>query len=74
MLFRSRALLGTTGELLEFTGGEGWATLGGEHWKVRGAPDLRSGQTVRVLGADGVVLQVAASAAPFAEQPTGVPP
>ena len=74
MVSGGRALLGTTGELLEFAGGEGWATLGGEHWKVRGAAGLRSGQTVRVIGADGVVLQVAASAAPFAEQPTGVPP
>ncbi len=74
MVSGGRALLGTTGELLEFSGGEGWAALGGEHWKVRGAPDLRSGQTVRVTGADGVVLQVAASAADLAEQPTGVPP
>jgi membrane-bound serine protease (ClpP class) len=74
MVSGGRALLGTTGELLEFAGGEGWAALGGEHWKVRGAPDLRSGQTVRVTGADGVVLQVAASAADLAEQPTGVPP
>ncbi len=74
MVSGGRALLGTTGELLEFSGGEGWAALGGEHWKVRGAPDLRSGQTVRVTGADGVVLQVAASAAHLAEQPTGVTP
>ena len=73
MVSGGRALLGTTGELLEFAGGEGWAALGGEHWKVRGTPDLRSGQTVRVTGADGVVLQVAASAAHLAEQPTGVP-
>ena len=74
MVSGGRALLGTTGELLEFSDGEGWAALGGEHWKVRGTADLRSGQTVRVIGADGVVLQVAASAVHLTDQPTGVPP
>ena len=74
MVSGGRALLGSTGELLEFSDGEGWAALGGEHWKVRGAADLRSGQTVRVIGADGVVLQVAASAVHLTDQPTGAPP
>jgi membrane-bound serine protease (ClpP class) len=74
MVSGGRALLGSTGELLEFADGEGWAALGGEHWKVRGAADLRSGQAVRVIAANGVVLQVAASAADLAEQTTGVPP
>jgi len=68
-----RALLGATGELLEFSGGEGWAAIGGEHWQVRGAADLRSGQTVRVTAADEVVLRVAAPASEFTEQANGVP-
>ena len=73
MVSGGRALLGTTGTLLEFSGGEGWASIGGEHWKVRGAADLRSGQTVRVTAADGVVLQVAAPVAGLNQQTTGVP-
>ncbi len=61
MVAGGRALLGATGELLEFASGEGWALIGGEHWKVRGAADLRAGQPVRVMGASGVVLDVAAA-------------
>ncbi len=63
MVAGGRALLGATGELLEFSGGEGWALVGGEHWKVRGSSELRPGQPVRVTGASGVVLDVAAHAA-----------
>ena len=73
MVSGGRALLGTCGELLEFARGEGWAAVGGEHWKVRGPADLRSGQAVRVTAAEGVVLQVAAAADPFTEPTTGVP-
>ncbi len=63
MVAGGRALLGVTGDLLEFSGGEGWALVGGEHWKVRGSSELRPGQSVRVTGARGVVLDVAAQAA-----------
>ncbi|MFZ2651252.1 MAG: nodulation protein NfeD [Burkholderiaceae bacterium] len=59
MVSGGRALLGTTGELLEFSGGEGWALVGGEHWKVHGPAELRAGQPVRVTGTNGVVLEVA---------------
>ena len=59
------ALLGATGELLEFSDGEGWALVQGEHWKVRGASSLRPGEPVRVTRALGAMLDiVAAPAAP----------
>jgi len=63
MVAGGRVLLGATGELVEFAGGEGWAMIGGEHWKVRGGAELRAGQPVRVTGAQGVILEVAAFAA-----------
>ena len=63
MISGGRTLVGATGELVEFSGGEGWALVGGEHWKVRGADGLRPGQPVRITGAKGVVLDVGAQAA-----------
>ena len=71
MVAGGRALLGTSGELVEFAGGEGWALIGGEHWKVRGADNLRAGQQVRVTGAQGVMLDVAALGADLAQTRTG---
>jgi membrane-bound serine protease (ClpP class) len=59
----SAALLGAVGELIEFSGGEGWAMIRGEHWKVRGAQDLQAGARVRVTRARGSALEVAAEAA-----------
>jgi len=52
-------LLGTTGELVEFSDGEGWAQIQGDYWRVTGAGDLHAGGKVRVSGVQGVVLQVA---------------
>ena len=66
----SPALLGAIGELIEFSGGEGWAMIRGEHWRVRGAGDLRPGSRVRVTGARDAALEVAADAV---ELSTGVP-
>lgn len=63
MVAGGRALLGATGELVEFDGGEGWALIAGEHWRVRGGAELRAGQPVRVTGTQGVILEVAAPAA-----------
>ena len=54
------ALLGAPGELLEFAGGEGWAMVRGEHWRVRGADPLRPGTRVRVVGVHDLTLEVAA--------------
>jgi len=45
----AQTLLGAGGELLEFTGGQGWALVRGEHWKVNGPLQLRAGDRVRVL-------------------------
>jgi membrane-bound serine protease (ClpP class) len=65
-------LLGAAGEVIEITGGEGWATIGGERWQVRAGQPLRNGQRVRVTRVDGLTLEVspAAEAAP----PHGDPP
>nr|WP_242528918.1 nodulation protein NfeD [Ramlibacter ginsenosidimutans] len=54
-----RTLVGASGELLEFSGGEGWALVRGEHWKVHGPQQLRAGDTVRVTDLRGGQLEVA---------------
>ena len=53
-------LVGSTGDLVEFSGGEGWARIQGDYWKVRGAEDLRAGRRIRVTRVQGRALQVAA--------------
>ena len=52
------SLLGAAGELVEFAGGEGWALVHGEHWKVHGSGALRPGDRVRVTGTRGALLEV----------------
>jgi len=54
-------LVGATGELIEFSNGEGWAMIQGEHWKVRGAADLHPAERVRVTQVHGLTLEVAAA-------------
>src|SRR5439155_699024 len=54
-------LVGATGELIEFSNGEGWAMIQGEHWKVRSAADLHPAERVRVTGVHGLTLDVAAA-------------
>jgi len=73
ILSGSPAMLGATGELIEFSGGEGWAMIRGEHWKVRGAKDLRAGRQVRVTRVQGAALEVVAQAADATDFITGVP-
>ncbi|MDN5837016.1 MAG: nodulation protein NfeD [Nitrosospira sp.] len=51
-------LMGSVGEVLEGTSGEGMARIHGELWSVRCAQPLARGQKVRVTGIDGLVLQV----------------
>ena len=51
-------LLGASGELVEFAGGEGWALVQGVHWKVRGPAQLQAGDQVRVTGLGDGVLDV----------------
>lgn len=70
MLNGSPALLGAIGELIEFAGGEGWAMVRGEHWKVRGADNLQAGRPVRVTRVQGSALEVAAETVDLT---TGVP-
>lgn len=53
-------LTGTTGELIEFSGGTGWALVEGEHWQVRGSGALQPGARVRVVRVHGRTLEVAA--------------
>jgi membrane-bound serine protease (ClpP class) len=60
MVDGSPALLGATGQLIEFSNGEGWAMIRGEHWRVNGANDLRPGEQVRVTRARSQSLEVAA--------------
>jgi membrane-bound serine protease (ClpP class) len=60
-------MIGEPGEVIEFAGGEGWATVEGERWRVRAAQPLAPGQRVRVMRVDGLVLEVSpADGAPAA--------
>jgi len=51
-------MLGATGEVIEDTGGDVFARIHGEAWKVRARVPLRRGQRVRVVSMDGLVLAV----------------
>lgn len=55
-------MLQSTGELLEAVapGGEGWARIGGERWRVHSDAPLPAGARVQVIGRQGLLLQVAA--------------
>ena len=55
-------LLGTAGEVIEFGGGEGWASVAGERWRVRAGEPLRPGQRVRVTAVDHLTLDVSPAA------------
>ncbi|WP_332815309.1 NfeD family protein [Ramlibacter sp.] len=56
-----QGLVGAAGELVEFSGGQGWALVQGEHWKVRGPVQLRVGDRVRVSRLQDGVLEVVAA-------------
>ncbi|HEY2560579.1 MAG TPA: nodulation protein NfeD [Caldimonas sp.] len=51
-------LAGGRGEVLADFTGEGWATVHGETWRVRSAVPLAHGQPVRVIGIQGLTLDV----------------
>ena len=51
-------MIGAAGEVLEFAGGQGWALVGGERWRVRAAVALLPSQRVRVTRIDGLTLEV----------------
>lgn len=54
------ALVGATGELIEFADGTGWALVQGERWHVRASGALQPGTQVRVVRASGLTLDIAA--------------
>ncbi len=72
MVSGAARLIGATGEVIEFSGGEGWATVDGERWQVRAGQPLQRGQRVRVTRVDGLTLEVT----PAVKRPTseGDPP
>nr|WP_109126693.1 nodulation protein NfeD [Dyella sp. C11] len=53
-------MLLVTGELTQpiDAGGEGWARIGGERWRVHCEAGLPAGTRVRVVGRDGLLLRV----------------
>ncbi|NML61309.1 nodulation protein NfeD [Massilia sp. RP-1-19] len=52
-------IIGSIAEVLDDTaGGEGWANVRGETWRVTSATPLRRAQTVRVVGRSGPLLEV----------------
>ena len=51
-------LVGSTGEVLEASGSEGWARVQGERWRVTSTAPLDPGQRVRVTRMDGLLLTV----------------
>jgi len=51
-------MIGTVAEIIEFGGGEGWASVGGERWRVRADQALCADQRVRITRVDGLTLEV----------------
>ncbi|WP_213956523.1 nodulation protein NfeD [Variovorax sp. dw_954] len=51
-------MVGATAEVLEFGGGEGWALVDGERWRITATQPLQPGQQVRVSRAEGLTLHV----------------
>ncbi len=56
-------MLGMAGEIIEGMGHEGWATVGGERWRVHAGQTLQAGQRVQVTRVDGLTLEVSPAAA-----------
>lgn len=53
------ALVGSLAEVIGASGGDTWANVNGETWRVESGVALRAGQAVRVLGRKGARLEVA---------------
>jgi membrane-bound serine protease (ClpP class) len=52
-------MVGSRGEVLtDFDGKDGWARVHGETWRIRSRQPLVRGQKIRVLGMDGLILDV----------------
>jgi membrane-bound serine protease (ClpP class) len=55
----SARMIGAVGEIIEAGGGgDGWASVDGEQWRVRAGETLHAGQRVRVARVDGLTLEV----------------
>lgn len=63
----SEQLIGSVGEVLDFTGKEGEARVHGETWRISCTQPLRRGQKVRVVRMSGLRLEVVAETAPAEE-------
>jgi membrane-bound serine protease (ClpP class) len=55
-----QSLVGASGEMLEDAGDTGWASIGGETWKVNTVHPLLRGQKIRVVDLDGTRPRVSA--------------
>lgn len=53
-----QAMAGCTGEMLTDAQPDGWAFVQSERWRVQSATPLKSGQRIRVLSRNGLVLTV----------------
>jgi membrane-bound serine protease (ClpP class) len=58
------SLPGVGGEVLEVVDGVTWADVRGERWKVESREPLAPGQRIRVLGLNGLILQVQSETQP----------
>ena len=54
----TQRMIGTVAEIIEFGGGEGWASVDGERWRVRSSQALRADERVRITRVDGLTLEV----------------
>jgi len=54
----SEEMVGSSGEVLDFDGQDGWARVHGETWRIRSRQPLVRGQRVRVDRLDGLTLEV----------------
>jgi membrane protein implicated in regulation of membrane protease activity len=58
---RTEALIGREGVVthdIEATVGAGRVNVGGEDWAARAAAPLRAGTRIKVIGSDGIILEV----------------
>jgi membrane-bound serine protease (ClpP class) len=51
-------LVGAAGEVIEFAGGQGWAEIAGERWRVTADEPLAPHQRIRVAALEGLTLRV----------------
>ncbi|WP_212745084.1 nodulation protein NfeD [Hydrogenophaga sp. 2FB] len=62
-------MVGTRGRVLQIQDGEAWAEVRGERWRVRSEAPMWPGQTVRVVGLTGLLLQVQPDTSPQFPEP-----